>query len=94
MPTSTRRALAAGALIGALIGSGCAVAANTVRQTTPAPAPARAQCPGDVVTVADGEPTGCDVHPPQRLDVTGATPEGCDHMGGRYDAGTCRGVDY
>ena len=51
-------------------------------------------CEGTVVTVAYDEPTGCDLQPPQRLDVTGATIAQCDDMGGTFDRGTCRGVDY
>jgi hypothetical protein len=49
------------------------------------------------VTVAFGASTGCDVRPPQRLDVSGVPSAGeCDDMGGVYvrAARTCRGVDY
>lgn len=66
--------------------------------TLPATDPVQ-PCPGTTVTVAVDEPVGCDVIPPQRLDVTGATRQECADMGGDlelYDdgEGECPGVDY
>jgi hypothetical protein len=59
-----------------------------------------APCPGTVVTVHGSDPVGCDLTPPQRLDITGLTIDQCDHAGGEPIALTidgpitCEGVDY
>jgi hypothetical protein len=61
-------------------------------------------CTGSVITVHGSDPVGCDLTPPQRLDVTGVTLAECDDMGGEPiayvyivsddDPITCEGVDF
>jgi hypothetical protein len=54
-----------------------------------------APCAGSYVIVTGDEPVGCDVRPPQRLDVAGIDRTTCDDLGGTYDApGQCARVDY
>ena len=59
-----------------------------------------APCVGSVVTVHGDDPVGCDLTPPQRLDITGITIAECDDMGGEPIALTptapvvCEGVSY
>lgn len=64
-----------------------------------APAPSHpaelAPCAGAYVLVTGDAPIGCDVHPPQRLDVAGIDRTMCEQIGGTYDApGQCAEVDY
>lgn len=54
-----------------------------------------APCAGAYVIVTGDAPVGCDVRPPQRLDVQGIDRTTCDDLGGTYDApGQCARVDY
>lgn len=47
------------------------------------------------VTVANGEPTPCDLIPGQILTVTGSSVAECADMGGAFIApSTCEGVDF
>jgi hypothetical protein len=58
----------------------------------------------DVVSVWRDDPTPCDIHKPQRLDVYGFTMPECDDAGGEYvqtallvptpSTYICEGVDY
>jgi hypothetical protein len=81
----------------ALAGTGCVLPAarGGMTPTGPIHAPALAPCEGDIITVADGQPTGCDMIPPQQLNITGTTPATCADMGGSFaEPDTCERVDY
>jgi hypothetical protein len=88
--------------------AGCALPAGRTADPIPAPVPAvKPPCAQAVVTIWQDEPTGCDLTPPQRLDVLGLTLAQCDDEGGEYISklpsiadiehyvgGVCEGVDY
>lgn len=53
----------------------------------------------DVVSVWRDDPTPCDLHRPQRLDIYGLTIPECDDQGGEpiiltTGEGVCEGADY
>lgn len=80
-----------------LAGTGCAgvgAVPGIERPTITARADLRPPCAGAVVTVDVHDPTPCDVIPPQRLDLTGATPEECADAGGVLTPNACEDVDY
>jgi len=100
------RTIAAGAVtLAALIGAACA---PPKEPPTPRIGTAIRVCSTDptaVITMIEGTPLGCDVVPPQRLDVrmvpNGGVPwwERCADDGGTVDTTSdadylCRGVDY
>jgi hypothetical protein len=61
---------------------------------TPAPSHL-APCPGAYIVVQGDDATGCDLTPPQRLDVHDISRTECDDIGGTYDApGQCIDADY
>jgi hypothetical protein len=89
-----RRALALALALAVATLGGCAI---TTGEATAELAP----CRGRVVHVAYGEPVGCDVRPPQRLDVRlprrwseRREHRVCDDIGGDLRGRTCRSVDY
>ena len=88
------RVPAAGAIVG-LVLTGCTMF-GTVRDHVPSTTIVHLEpCESPVVTVWRDDPIGCDVTPPQRLDVIDVSRADCDDMGGTYVApATCRGVDY
>ena len=77
---------------------GVTLAAAVLSACAPAcvPGPSHlAPCTGAVVTVRGDDPIGCDVTPPQRLDVLEVSRLECDDMGGTFVApDTCERVDY